>query len=121
MAFHFLAVLIKLFNFHFGLPTELGAGQDEGILGQRKKYKSFACNYPDEQRVEVGRDGAGGGDRVVEVDQHEEEGEEEAEPSGHHVRVDQETHPTHDNHEGARGEVGCQIHPWVPLQGYLEP
>ena len=121
MAFYFLGVLIKLSRFHIGFPTELGAGQDEGIFGQGEKYESFARDDPDEQGVEVGRDGAGGGDGVVEVDEHEEEGEEEAQPSGHHLRVDQEAHPTDHHHEGAGGKVGGQIHPRVSLQGDVEP
>ena len=46
---------------------------------------------------------------------------EVAKTAGHHVGVDQETHPADHDHEGAGGKVGGQVHPRVSLQGDVEP
>ena len=121
MAFCQLVAPIDLVWLHVGLAAELGACQDEGVLGECEEHEGLAGDDPHQQRVEVGADRAGGGHRVVQVDQHEQEGEEQAKAAGHHVWVDQKTHPADHDHEGAGGKVGGQVHPRVSLQGDVEP
>ena len=83
---------------------QLEEEEDGGILQHRPEDEDDAGDHPSLDGGEALRLGRVGLDRVVDVDEDEEEGDQHGHPARDHLGVDQEADPG-DDHEEAGGEV----------------
>ena len=95
---------------------QLEEEEDGGILQHRPEDEDDAGDHPGLDGGEALRLGRVGLDRVVDVDEDEEEGDQHGHPARDHLGVDQEADPG-DDHEEAGGEVvGDDVRHHMPLQ-----
>ena len=91
------------------------------VLQKCKQYEAHAEQDPDDEWTDLLRCWDGPGCAVVQVDGHEEEGEEEAESSRDSFHVDGEADPADDNHQGAGDEVGVDVDGCFSFHPHAEP
>ena len=95
--------------------------KESKVLQKRKQYEAHAEQDPDDEWTDLLRGGDGPGCAVVQVDGHEEEGEEEAESSRDSFHVDGEADPADDNHQATGDEVGVDVDGCFPFHPHAEP
>ena len=109
--------LLLFFTYFLHLPCflpdfsrdKLCSVEKDWILKKSKGYKANTNHNPHCQRGQLGGLGDGAGDRVVEVDHHEEEGEEETKSARDCIRVNSEADPAGDDHEHAGTKESVQV------------